>query len=190
MAEEHDEQNNEQHEQEGNTSGTGSEGNEGNSGTEQPPDYQQEAEKWKQLARKHEQQSKANADKAKKYDEWEEQNKSEQQKTSEELDRLKSENSSLSASQNRLDVALDNAPEGMSVAQIRKLSKRLSGESREELEADAKELFSEFAPSNDESNSESRRPKERLRPGASKKAEPEKSPDELAEAVLKNSRGF
>lgn len=46
----------------------------------------------------------------------------------------------------RLDVALDNAPEGMPVSKIRALAKRLTGKDREELEADAKELFAEFAP--------------------------------------------
>lgn len=43
-------------------------------------DWQVEAEKWKALARKHEDQSKANADKARRFDEFEESQKSEQQK--------------------------------------------------------------------------------------------------------------
>lgn len=152
-------------------------------------DYKAEAEKWKALARKHEANAKSNAEKAKKADELEESQKTEQQKVSDELDRLKSENSTLTASQTRLEVALDKAPEGMSVPQIRKLAKRLTGDSREDLEADAEELFGDFAPSN-ESGSKSRRPKERLRPGSAPEAEPEKSPAELAESVIKKSRGF
>jgi hypothetical protein len=44
----------------------------------------------------------------------------------------------------RLEVALDQAPEGMSIAQVRKLAKRLAGSTREELEADAEELFGDF----------------------------------------------
>lgn len=65
----------------------------------------------------------------------------------------------------RLEVALDKAPEGMSVAQIRKLAKRLTGSTQEELEADAEELFSEFAPDTGR-EPDGRRPRERLRPGA------------------------
>lgn len=45
----------------------------------------------------------------------------------------------------RLDVALDKAPEGMPVSKIRALAKRLTGSTQEELEADAEELFAEFA---------------------------------------------
>ena len=43
-------------------------------------DWQAEAEKWKQFARKHEDAAKANADKAKRFDEFEESQKTEQQK--------------------------------------------------------------------------------------------------------------
>lgn len=46
-------------------------------------DWAAEAEKWKALARKHEDQSKANADKARRYDEFEESQKTEQQKLEE-----------------------------------------------------------------------------------------------------------
>lgn len=84
----------------------------------------------------------------------------------------------------RLDVALDKAPEGMSIAQVRKLAKRLSGESREDLEADAEELFADFAPADDEGQGPRRRPRERLRPGASPSSEPEETdPDKLAATV-------
>lgn len=65
----------------------------------------------------------------------------------------------------QLEVALDKAPEGMQVAQIRKLAKRLTGTTREEFEADADELFADFAPSG-EGEPPRGRPKERLRPGA------------------------
>lgn len=83
----------------------------------------------------------------------------------------------------RIDVALDKAPDGMSIAQVRKLAKRLSGDTKEELEADAEELFAEFA-SNDDGQEPSRRPKERLRPGAAPGAKPEETdPKKLAESV-------
>lgn len=45
----------------------------------------------------------------------------------------------------RLDVAFDKAPEGMPVSKIRALAKRLTGSTQDELEADAAELFAEFA---------------------------------------------
>lgn len=65
----------------------------------------------------------------------------------------------------QLDVALDKAPEGMPIAQIRKLAKRLAGSDREEFEADAEELFAEFAPKEEPTDTR-RRPQERLRPGS------------------------
>jgi hypothetical protein len=85
----------------------------------------------------------------------------------------------------RLDVALDKAPEGMSVAQVRKLAKRLTGKDRAELEADAAELFAEFTPSTKESTpSGTSRPKERLRPGASSATETDETdPVKLAARV-------
>ena len=90
------------------------------------------------------------------------------------------------ASSLRLEVALDNAPEGMSIAQVRKLSKRLSGNTKEELEADAEELFSEFAPAGDDGQRPPRRPQERLRSGAapgSSQEDDDLDPDKLAELV-------
>jgi hypothetical protein len=85
----------------------------------------------------------------------------------------------------RLDVALEKAPEGMSVAQVRKLAKRLSGKDRTELEADAAELFADFTPATkDTAPPNSGRPKERLRPGASSVTEPDETdPMKLAARV-------
>lgn len=81
----------------------------------------------------------------------------------------------------KLDVALDKAPEGMSIAQVRKLAKRLTGSTKDELEADAEELFAEFAPKGEE---HSRTPRERLRPGAAPSSEPEENdPRKLAGMV-------
>lgn len=83
----------------------------------------------------------------------------------------------------QLEVALDKAPEGMSIAQVRKLAKRLTGSNKEELEADAEELFAEFAPSGQEPTGD-RRPRERLRPGAAPGTEPEETdPAKLAAMV-------
>ena len=66
----------------------------------------------------------------------------------------------------RLEVALEKAPEGMPIAQVRKLAKRLSGATQEELEADAEELFADFTPDPGQDSGAGRRPKERLRTGA------------------------
>ena len=88
----------------------------------------------------------------------------------------------------KLDVALDKAPEGMSVAQVRKLAKRLTGSTREELEADADELFADFAPSkggdDDDKPAPKSTPRERLRPGAAPSSEPdENDPRKLAASI-------
>lgn len=87
----------------------------------------------------------------------------------------------------RLEVALDKAPEGMSLAQVRKLAKRLSGSTREELEADAEELFADFAPAG-RAAPPAKRPREALRGGADPEQEPDPDPADLATAVLKRRR--
>ena len=88
----------------------------------------------------------------------------------------------------KLDVALEKAPDGMTAGQIRKLAKRLTGSTKEELEADADELFADFAPTGDgggnNGGGNGRRPTERLRPGAAPSSEPEENdPRKLAEKV-------
>jgi hypothetical protein len=110
-----------------------------------------EAAKWKALARKHEQQAKANADAAKRLAELEEADKSELEKLAEARSLAEKRAADAESASLRLEVALDKAPAGMGVAQVRKLAKRLAGSTREELEADASELFAEFAaPASDE----------------------------------------
>jgi hypothetical protein len=106
------------------------------------------------------------------------------------------------AKQLRAEVA---QTKGLSAAQ----AKRLTGTSREELEADADELLEAFGgskktdPKPADGDSEDGgtdgqdagavlfgRPKERLTPGAAPDAEPEKDADQLADAVLKRTRGL
>jgi hypothetical protein len=130
-----------------------------------------EAEKWKGLARKHEAQAKANADAAQRLAEIEEAGKTEAQRLADQASQAESRATQAESTALRLEVALDNAPEGMPVAQVRKLAKRLAGRSREELEADAAELFADFAP--DTTASPPGRPQERLRPGAVPSADPD-----------------
>lgn len=83
----------------------------------------------------------------------------------------------------QLEVALDKAPEGMPIAQVRKLAKRLTGSTKEELEADAADLFADYAPTGQEPGTGGR-PRERLRPGAAPGSEPEETdPAKLAAMV-------
>lgn len=127
-------------------------------------DHAAEAAKWKALARKHEQTAKANVAAAKKLAEIEEANKTESQRLSEQAAEAEKRAAAAEGTALRLEVALEKAPEGMSVEQIRKLAKRLSGNNREELEADAAELFADLTP--DTGGGAPGRPRERLRSGA------------------------
>lgn len=149
---------------------------------------QSEVEKWKALARKHERDAKA---KGKKLSEIEDGNKSEIQRATDAKTAAEKRAEEAERKAQRLEVALDKAPEGMSLAQVRKLAKRLDGTTQEELEADATELFEDFAPKAkepDDDDTTQRRPKERLKPGAAPKAEPEEDdPKALASQV---SRGW
>lgn len=152
----------------------------------QEPDHKAEAEKWKALARKHETQAKANATAATELAKIKEADKTEAQKAADKAAEMEQRATAAELASLRTDVALDKAPEGMSVAQVRKLAKRLAGATREELEADAVELFAEFTPA--ASDDSKRRPKERLRTGATGDTEPdENDPKKLAAQV---SRGW
>ena len=151
------------------------------------PDHKAEAEKWKALARKHEGQAKANADAARKLKEIEDADKTEADRAKEAAAEAAQRAEKAEGAQLRLDVALDKAPEGMTIAQVRKLAKRLSGSNREELEADAAELFADFTPATGETEDDTstrRTPRERLRSGAAPSSEPEETdPRKLADLV-------
>lgn len=102
----------------------------------QPPatgdkDWQAEAEKWKQFARKHEEQSKANAEKARRLDELEEANKTELQKAADRAAAAEARAAEIEARAMRAEVA---AAKGVPVA-------LLSGSTVEELEASADALL-------------------------------------------------
>lgn len=157
---------------------------------EPEPDKDLEAEiaKWKEMARKHEDRAKKNAEAAEKLAEIEDAKKSEQERLQEQLDAAKAEGTQASARLERLDVALDKAPDGMSLAKVRKLADRLTGSTREELEADADELFADFAPAEPEPDTGRGRPKERLKPGASNADDPDADPQEIANRIMSRSR--
>ena len=115
---------------------------------------------------------------------FEDANKSELEKAQEAATSATQRASAAEAAALQIEVALDKAPEGMPIAQVRKLAKRLTGTNREELEADAEELFADFVPAEDDQASSSSRPRERLRPGAAPGGEPEETnPAKLAEMV-------
>lgn len=147
-----------------------------------------EAAKWKALARKHEAQAKANAKAAEKLEELEDAKKSEIDRATDKVTQAEKRAAEAERRALQIEVALDKAPEGMAVSQVRKLAKRLAGDSREELEADAEELFTEFRSDKDDDGGDDdtskRRPKEALKPGAAPRAKPEENdPKALADAV-------
>lgn len=154
-------------------------------------DLQAEVDKWKALARKHESQSKANADAARKLAEREDADKSESERAQAKAAEAEQRAVEAERRAERLEVALEKAPDGLPIQQIRKLAKRLQGGTREELEADATELFDDFKPDTGAAGDKNggdeggkRRPKERLRPGAVAEAEPEENdPAKLADMV-------
>lgn len=83
--------------------------------------------------------------KAKAFDDLEQAKKTELEQLTDKATQAEDRATKAELAAMRLDVAFDNAPEGMPVSKIRALAKRLSGGTQEELEADAKELFAEFA---------------------------------------------
>jgi hypothetical protein len=142
-------------------------------------DHAAEAEKWKSLARKHEKQAKENVDAAKKLQEIEDANKSETQKLQDKAAESDKRAAEAEARALRLEVASEK---GLTAKQ----ASRLVGTTKEELEADADELLESFGGKDDKKDdtSTSRRPKERLKSGATPSSEPEElDPKKLADRV-------
>jgi len=141
-------------------------------------DHEADAAKWKSLARKHEKQAKENAEAAKKLKEIEDAQKSESERNAEKLTALERSAQEATLEAARLRVAIKK---GLTETQ----AKRLVGKTEEELEADADELLSSFKPSDSKDDStKDRRPKERLKPGATPSSEPdEMDPRKLAAQV-------
>lgn len=94
-------------------------------------DWQNEAEKWKALARKHEEAAKANADKAKAFDQVEESSKTELQKAQERAEAAEQKAAEIEARAQRAEVA---AAKGVP-------SDLLTGSTKEQLEASADALL-------------------------------------------------
>lgn len=94
---------------------------------------------WKQKAREQEARAKANATAAQRLEEIENASKTEQQRAAEALTAAERRASEAEAAALRLEVAADK---GLTPAQ----AKRLVGSTREELEADAEDLLTNFKP--------------------------------------------
>ena len=155
---------------------------------EDAKDHAAEAEKWKALARKHEQRAKDSHEELEKL-------KAEGDTSKTELEKI---NERLAAAEKRAEAA-EIEGRRFQVAAAKKLTpaqaKRLQGTTLEELEADADDLIEAFTPpdtgdSKDGDDTEPKttgggKPKERLRPGADTSAEPEgeDDPRKLADAI-------
>jgi hypothetical protein len=128
------------------------------------------------------------ADALKKNKEYADKDKTESQRLQEAAEDAKVRAATAEVTHRKLQTALDRAPEGASLAHIKAVAKRLSGESDEELEADADELFALLAPAQG-SEQESKKklpgkPKENLSGGGDPGEEPEeKDPRKLADLI-------
>lgn len=154
--------------------------------TGKPDSADEELAKWKAMARKHERDAKALRDQVKNF---EDQGKTELERATAKAQEAEARAQKAEFEAIRIEVALDKAPEGMSITQVRKLARRLQGDTREALEADATELFTDFAPGKDEGSGDGEtgsghpttsRPTERLRQGSgSEEPEPAQARDEV-----------
>jgi hypothetical protein len=142
-----------------------------------------ELSKWKSLARKHE---KAYRDASGKLRKHEDANKSEAERLSEAAQESRTRAEKAEAALRRREIAEDRAPEHATLAQIKAVAKRLSGDDDDALEADADELFAFLAPEPAKPRTP-QRPKERMRGGGDPEEEPEETdPRKLADLIRRN----
>lgn len=114
--------------------------------------------------------------------EFEDAQKTETERLTEKTESLSTRLTATEKEAARLRVALRK---GLTETQ----AKRLVGDTEEELEADADELVASFQHE-EEPGGVRRSPQEKLRTGATSDTEGTKSPEELADAVIKRQRGF
>ncbi|MFI7191473.1 hypothetical protein ACIBQ0_17200 [Nocardia nova] len=124
--------------------------------------------------------------KAAKYDELEEAKKTAEQRLTERLQAIEQENTTLKLDKLRASVAEEKGAEfGPRVVKL--LAKRLSGKTREELEADADDLLDDYRESIPKPEPKvplSQKPKESLRGGGRPDEEPEETdPRKLAAKI-------
>lgn len=127
----------------------------------------------------------------KKVQEYEDQGKSEAQRLQEAADEAKTRASKAEQNYLKMQAAMDAAPEGASLAQVRAVAKRVTGDNADDLAADAEELFALIASASGKSTSDdtetkgvNRKPRERLRGGGEPDEEPEEArPEKLADLI-------
>lgn len=120
---------------------------------------------------------------------YEDKDKTEGQRLQEAAEDAKTRATKAESSARKLQMALDRAPEGATLAHIKAVAKRISGDSDEDLEADCDELFALFAPQKDNVTTTKKeppgKPKERLSGGG----EPDDNPEEMDPRKLADSIG-
>lgn len=153
-------------------------------------DWQAEADKWKALARKHEQQSKANAEAAQRLAAIEDEQKSEGEKFAERLAAAEKRATAAEAKALRFEVA---AAKGVPANLVR----FLTGDTEEDLAKAADDLLAAVKGDDAKSDTDGAgndgdddhmappgRPQERLKAGAANDAEPEEmDPAKLAASI-------
>lgn len=138
---------------------------------------------WKAEARKWETRAKDNSDAAARLKEIEDAQRTEEERLKHELDQAKATSTESVTGLLQLQVALDKAPAGMDAAKVRKLAERLRGSTREEMEADAAELFADFVASPAPPAAGGQQtPVENLKPGALPTQGEPSLPEQIAEA--------
>lgn len=163
----------------GDGNGTDDDGNgDGGSGTG-APDHKADADKWKKLSRQNETNLRAAQ---KKIQDFEDKALTDSQRLEKERDSYKDSAETASSQLKYMNVAIEHAPEHATLAQLRKVAKRLRGDSDDDLEADAKELWADFAPTpSSKTPPTAGKPKERLKGGG---ADPDSEPDEMDPAKI------
>lgn len=125
-----------------------------------------DVDKWRKMSRKNEAALHAAQKKIK---EFEDKDKTDSQRLQEERDEAKTLAAKTASELKRWNIAAEHAPEHATLAQLKKVAKRINGKDDDELEEDAKELWADFAPEPDKSKPKSRiagKPKENLRGGS------------------------
>lgn len=115
---------------------------------------------------------------------YEDKDKTETQRLQEAAEDAKTRAATAESNARKFRTAIDRAPEGASLAHIKAVAKRLSGDTDEEMESDADELFALFAPEKDTKKAPPGKPKESLGGGGNPDDEPdEMDPRKLADAI-------
>lgn len=113
---------------------------------------------------------KALADAQAKLKEYTDRDKTDTERLTEAAEEAKSRAAKAEVNHRKLMTAMDRAPDGATLTQIKAVAKRLTGDTDEEMEADADDLYALLAPKQsdadtDKTKAPAGKPKERLRGG-------------------------